>query len=148
MVIMDKKKVYIINGPNLDLVGKREPSIYGHRAMSEIIMDVVSEYIDSLDIVYRSSNHEGDIIDMLHAADEDSNALGVVLNAGAYTHTSLAIADAIRAISLPVVEVHLSNISAREPIRRTSLISDACRGSIAGFGGAVYSLGVRALTML
>ena len=139
------KTIYIINGPNLDLVGKREPSIYGNRAMSDIIMDVVTRYGDRAVIVYKSSNHEGDIIDMLHAADTDHDALGVVLNAGAYTHTSLAIADAIRAISLPVVEVHLSNTAAREPIRQTSLIAPACRGTIAGFGAAVYSLAVEAL---
>lgn len=137
------KKVLIINGPNLNLLGTREPGIYGSETMADV-MDGLCNRFTEISIDYFQSNHEGDIIDRLHSADKE-DFVGVVLNAGAYTHTSLAIADAIAAISLPVVEVHISNITARETIRHTSLITPVCRGIIAGFGTDSYLLGIEAL---
>lgn len=137
------KKILIINGPNLNLLGTREPGIYGNETMADVIERLRSRFAD-INIDYFQSNHEGAIINRLHDADKE-DFVGVVLNAGAYTHTSLAIADAISAISLPVVEVHISNIAARESIRHTSLISSVCRGIIAGFGTDSYRLGIEAL---
>ena len=139
--------ILIINGPNLNLVGSREPSTYGREPMDSIIARATDFARDhNISVDYFQSNHEGEIIDRLHqAAAQSRGCLGIVLNAGAYTHTSLAIADAIRAISLPVVEVHLSNVAAREPIRHTSLIAPACVGTIAGFGPKVYTLAIQAL---
>lgn len=138
-------KVLIINGPNLNLLGTRQPEIYGVKSLRDIALDVADEFGPDLIAEWWQSNSEGAIIDKLHQAGFDHSYAGIVLNAGAYTHTSLAIADAIAAIELPVVEVHLSNIAAREPMRHTSLIAPVCAGSIAGFGGKVYSLAVRAL---
>lgn len=137
------EKILIINGPNLNLLGTREPGIYGNSTMDNVISGLRAEY-NAIEIEYYQSNHEGAIIDRLHAADKE-NFRGVVLNAGAYTHTSLAIADAIAAISVPVVEVHISNISARESIRHKSMITPVCRGIIAGFGIDSYRLGIEAL---
>lgn len=137
------EKILIINGPNLNLLGTREPGIYGNNTMDDVISGLRAEYSD-IEIEYYQSNHEGAIIDRLHAAAKE-NFRGVVLNAGAYTHTSLAIADAIAAISVPVVEVHISNISARESIRHKSMITPVCRGIIAGFGVDSYRLGIEAL---
>ena len=137
------EKILIINGPNLNLLGTREPGIYGNNTMDDVISGLRAEYSD-IEIEYYQSTHEGAIIDRLHAADKE-NFRGVVLNAGAYTHTSLAIADAIAAISVPVVEVHISNISARESIRHKSMITPVCRGIIAGFGVDSYRLGIEAL---
>ncbi|MDE7451845.1 MAG: type II 3-dehydroquinate dehydratase [Paramuribaculum sp.] len=137
------KKILIINGPNLNLLGTREPGIYGSETMADVIDSLRSRFT-GCNIEYFQSNHEGEIIDRLHSADKE-DFMGVVLNAGAYTHTSLAIADAIAAISLPVVEVHISNISARESIRHTSLITPVCKGIIAGFGTDSYRLGIEAL---
>lgn len=135
------KKVLIINGPNLNLLGKREPEIYGNKTM-ESCLESLAEICK---IEYFQSNHEGAIIDKLHQVGFDYTYSGIVLNAGAYTHTSLAIADAIAAIDIPVVEVHISNVHAREEIRRKSLISNVCRGVICGFGLDSYRLGVEAL---
>lgn len=134
-------KVLIINGPNLNLLGRREPAVYGTQTM-----DAALEACSRLcEIEYFQSNSEGAIIDRLHAVGFDDSYAGIVLNAGAYTHTSLAIADAIAAIERPVVEVHISNVHAREEIRRRSLIGPVCRGIIAGFGLDSYRLGVEAL---
>lgn len=135
-------KILIINGPNLNLLGTREPDIYGSRSFESYLTEL-REMLDGDEIQYRQSNHEGDIIDFLHEADCD----GIILNAGAYTHTSLAIADAIAAISIPVIEVHISNIAARETIRHTSLIAPVCQGSIAGFGLNSYFLAAQAIIM-
>lgn len=135
------KKVLIINGANLNLLGKREPSVYGSSTMESCLVSL--RHLCEVD--YFQSNHEGDIIDKLHQVGFDRSYAGIVLNAGAYTHTSLAIADAIAAIELPVVEVHISNVHAREEIRHRSLISGVCRGVIAGFGLDSYRLGVEAL---
>lgn len=138
-------KILIINGPNLNLLGEREPEVYGRVSMDDYLKALAVDY-PNVDIDYYQSNHEGDIIDMLQEAGSDSELTGVVLNAGAYTHTSLAIADAIRAIATPVVEVHISNTAARpEAIRHQSLISAACRGTITGFGMDSYRLGIEAL---
>ena len=123
-------KVLIINGPNLNLLGRREPGIYGSQTM-DAALDACRRIAD---IEYFQSNHEGALIDKLPQVGFSKDYAGIVLNAGAYTHTSLALADAIAAIELPVVEVHISNVHAREEIRHRSLISGVCRGVIAGFG--------------
>lgn len=139
-------KILIINGPNLNLLGVREPDIYGNVSMDDFIAALSVDY-PNVDIEYYQSNHEGDIIDRLHDAGFDESYAGVVLNAGAYTHTSLAIADAIKAIKLPVIEVHISNIHSREEIRHRSLISPVCKGVIAGFGMNSYTLAIEALLL-
>lgn len=139
------KKVLIVNGPNLNLLGVREPGIYGAESMEAVLAQLRREFAD-VDIEYFQSNHEGAIIDRLHAAAYGASpADGIVLNAGGYTHTSVAIADAIAAIPVPVVEVHISNVHAREEFRHHSYLSPVCRGTIAGFGVKVYALAVRAL---
>lgn len=137
------KKYLIINGPNLNLLGRREPGIYGRKSMDEILDEVDSRFTD-VQIDYYQSNHEGDIIDRLQRAD-DQGYSGIALNAGAYTHTSLAIADAISSISVPVVELHLSNVFAREDVRHTSLLAPVCMGVISGFGDKSYILAIEAL---
>lgn len=136
--------ILILNGPNLNLQGFREPEIYGHRTLDDIIEGLRFEFPD-VRIESIQSNHEGALIDAIHDTRTDEACLGIVLNAGAYTHTSLALADAIAGVPTPVVEVHLSNTAAREEIRRTSLIAPACIGTISGFGPLSYSLAVRAL---
>lgn len=133
-------KILILNGPNLNLLGRRQPEIYGDTTLAASV-DLLSATFPEVEIEHFQSNHEGDIIDRLQTTDAD----GIVLNAGGYTHTSVAIADAIAAIATPVVEVHISNIAAREPFRRESLISAVCVGTIAGFGIDSYRLGVEAL---
>ncbi|MDE6371742.1 MAG: type II 3-dehydroquinate dehydratase [Duncaniella sp.] len=135
-------KLLIINGPNLNLLGTREPSVYGTRSFESYLHEL-REMLDGDQVDYFQSNHEGDIIDALHAADCD----GIILNAGAYTHTSLAIADAIKAIQIPVIEVHISNVAAREAIRHTSLIAPVCTGTITGFGLNSYFLAAQAFIM-
>ncbi len=137
-------RILIINGPNLNLLGVREPEIYGRLSMEGYIEAIKADY-PNVEIDYYQSNHEGDIIDRLHNDGFDEELNGIILNAGAYTHTSLAIADAIKAIKTPVIEVHISNVHAREAIRHTSLISPVCRGVIAGFGLDSYRLAIEAL---
>lgn len=138
-------KFLIINGPNLNLLGQREPDIYGRRTMADILAELDSEFAED-DIDYYQSNHEGELIDRLHEAGYgDEPCDGIVLNAGGLTHTSVSLADAVAAIPVPVVEVHLSNIAAREEWRRRSLLAPICRGSICGFGPAVYALALAAL---
>lgn len=138
-------KILIINGPNLNLLGVREPDVYGRISMDDYLKALAVDY-PHVEIDYYQSNHEGDLIDRLHEAGFDSSLAGIVFNAAAYTHTSLALADAIRSIETPVVEVHISNVAARqEPIRHKSLIAPACRGTIAGFGMDSYRLGIEAL---
>ncbi|MBD5347501.1 MAG: type II 3-dehydroquinate dehydratase [Bacteroides sp.] len=139
------KKILIINGPNLNLLGRREPGIYGSTGMDACLAALRMRYKDSVEIAYFQSNHEGELIDRLHEAGFDSSLSGIVLNAGAYTHTSLSIADAISAIERPVVEVHISNVHSREEIRHRSMISGVCKGVIAGFGLDSYRLGIEAL---
>lgn len=137
-------RILIINGPNLNLLGRREPGIYGNCSM-ESYLETLREQYPNHSIEYFQSNHEGDIIDKLHEVGFDNDMEGIVLNAGAYTHTSLAIADAIAAINVPVVEVHISNVHAREEVRHHSMISKVCRGVIAGFGMNSYRLGIDAI---
>lgn len=135
--------ITIINGPNLNLLGVREPGIYGSRGFDSYLEELRKLY-PQVDIAYFQSNHEGDIIDKLHEVGFRATD-GVVLNAGAYTHTSLAIADAISAINAPVIEVHISNVHAREEVRHHSMISGVCRGVIAGFGLDSYRLALEHL---
>ncbi|MFN9812289.1 MAG: type II 3-dehydroquinate dehydratase [Deltaproteobacteria bacterium] len=138
--------VLVIHGPNLNLLGAREPEIYGTQTLAQIDAGLVSLGRElGLTVECLQSNHEGVILDWLHAAAQRSDVLGVVLNPGAYTHSSLAIHDAIAGISLPCVEVHLSNVAAREEFRRRSVVAPACVGTIAGFGADSYALGIRAL---
>lgn len=139
------KKIMIINGPNLNFLGKRETNIYGHDTLDDII-EYTKKETEALgaDITAYQSNHEGEIVDLLYRAfDEDYD--GVVINAGAYSHYSIAIRDAISSVKLPCVEVHLSNIHARDEFRHKSVISAVCVGMICGFGKHVYPLGVRVL---
>ena len=138
-------KILIINGPNLNLLGRREPGIYGNETMDTCIQKLCDCYVND-QIEYFQSNHEGAIIDKLHEVGFDEQYTGIVLNAGAYTHTSLAIADAIAAIKLPVIEVHISNVHAREAVRHHSMIIGVCKGVIAGFGLDSYRLAIEALS--
>lgn len=133
-------KILILNGPNLNLLGSREPEIYGRTTLEDIERALRANFPD-VEFVFRQSNHEGELIDLI----QNTDAQGILLNAGAYTHTSLALADCIAAVEVPVVEVHISNIFAREDIRRRSLIAPVCAGTISGFGPMSYALGVQAL---
>ena len=136
-------KILIINGPNLNLLGTREPQHYGTGTMDSVLDALKSQYPD-VQFDYYQSNVEGFLIDRLHKTLEEP-CDGVVLNAGAYTHTSVARRDAIAAIKVPVVEVHISNVHSREEFRQRSLISAVCKGVIGGFGLDSYRLGVEAL---
>ena len=138
--------VLVLNGPNLNFLGRREPQISGHTTLTDVIDELRRRYDGTLVIDHLQSNHEGVLIDRLQAAADEPNLLGVVLNAGAYTHTSVALRDAVSSIApLPVVEVHVSNVQAREDFRHRSLIGAVCRGVIAGFGTDSYRLAVEAL---
>jgi len=130
-------KIAIINGPNLNLLGTREKDIYGEESFGAII-DRLSTLFPEFEIIYHQSNIEGEIINILHSSALKCN--GIVLNAAGYTHTSVSIADAVKAVEVPVVEVHISNILAREEFRHNSLISPGCAGSIFGFGTEGYRL--------
>ncbi len=141
---MENPYIAVINGPNLNLLGKRQPEIYG-TATLEDIMDGLRRTFPQMRFTHCCRQGEGDVIEAIHNEGFDSDCLGIVLNAGAYTHTSLAIADAVSAVPAPVVEVHLSNIFAREEIRHRSLIAAVCAGSVSGFGARSYELAVRAL---
>lgn len=136
-------KLLIINGPNLNLLGRREKDIYGNLSF-EAYLKKLRKFYPDCSIEYFQSNIEGEIIDALQKAGFLYD--GIILNAGGYTHTSVAIADAIRAIRTPVVEVHITNLSAREPFRHTSFISPAVKGSIMGFGLDGYRLAVESLS--
>ena len=134
------KKILILNGPNLNLLGRREPGIYGARGFEDYFEELKQRFADVAELSYFQSNHEGDLLDKLHEVGFSFD--GVVLNAGAYTHTSIALQDAIRGIQTPVVEVHISNVHQREEFRHRSLISCACRGVICGFGLDSYRLAI------
>jgi 3-dehydroquinate dehydratase II len=135
-------KILIINGPNLNLLGKREQLVYGTESF-EAILQRLRDSAPDYQIDFFQSNIEGELIDCLQKAD--GNFKGILLNAGGYSHTSVALADAIAAIQTPVVEIHLSNIFAREDYRHVSIIGKQCRGSISGFGAESYSLGLQYL---
>ncbi len=134
--------ILIINGPNLNLLGKREPELYGNLAFEPYFESLKKEFPDS-NLTYFQTNIEGEIIDAIH--EFGFTVDGIVLNAGAYTHTSIAIADAIAAVVSPVVEVHISNVYAREEIRHKSLIAKNCKGVIGGFGLLSYKLAIFSL---
>ena len=134
--------IHIINGPNLNLVGLREPEVYGNRSLDQYLQELVKQYPQHEIDVYQS-NIEGEIVDQLQQVGFDD--CGIILNAGGYTHTSVAIADAVAAITAPVVEVHISNIYAREPFRHKSLLSPVCKGIVAGFGLDSYRLALLSL---
>ena len=133
-------KLLIINGPNLNLLGTREPEIYGNQTFKEYFNDLQKRF-DSVELSYYQSNIEGELIDMLHDARKEFD--GVILNAAAYTHTSVAIADAIKAIETPVIEVHISNTHARESFRHKSFLSPVVKGVILGFGLKSYDLAIQ-----
>lgn len=133
------KRILIINGPNLNLLGKREPGVYGNQSFDEYFQVLKKKYPEA-GLEYFQSNHEGALIDKIHETGFSYD--GIVLNAGAYTHTSVAIADAIRAVTTPVVEVHISNIHKREAFRHHSFLSEACKGCIVGFGLDSYRLAI------
>lgn len=135
-------KIQIINGPNLNLLGKREPDVYGDSSFEAYLAELRAQYPD-LQLDYYQSNHEGDLIDCIHRVGFLYD--GIVLNAGAYTHTSIALHDALRAVPAPCVEVHISNVHQREAFRHHSTISSACLGVICGFGLHSYRLAIEAL---
>ena len=137
-----RMKIQIINGPNINLLGKREPSIYGGRSFEDYLEELKGRY-PQVEFDYYQSNVEGFLIDKIHEVGFDVD--GIVLNAGAYTHTSIALQDAIRAVTSPTIEVHISNVHQREEFRHKSMISCACVGVICGFGLDSYRLGVEAL---
>ncbi len=140
--------ILVLNGPNLNLLGVREPAIYGRATLADVervCRESAGRYGHEID--FRQSNHEGVLVDALHEAGAApaGSVLGVVFNAAAYTHTSVALHDAIKAIGLPVIEVHLSNVHAREPFRHHSYLSPACAGVVMGFGATSYVLAIEAL---
>ena len=144
------KKIQIINGPNLNLLGKREPGIYGQMSFEEYLPQLQARYPDA-DISYYQSNVEGELINKMQQVGTPFGSSGsevvdgIILNAGAYTHTSIALQDCIRSLKCPVIEVHISNIHQREAFRHQSLISCACKGVICGFGLDSYRLAIEAL---
>lgn len=138
-------KIQIINGPNLNLLGQREPGIYGSESFDSYLATLRAKYPD-VEIDYYQSNVEGELINKMQQAGFFDGYDGIVLNAGAYTHTSVALHDCIRAITTPVIEVHISNVHQREEFRHHSFISSACRGVICGFGLDSYRLAIEALT--
>ncbi len=137
--------ILIINGPNLNLLGKREKSVYGDSSFENYLCELRAQYPQH-QINYFQSNVEGELINAIHN-NGFGETDGIILNAGAYTHTSIAISDAIRAVTVPVIEVHISNIHAREAYRHVSMIAAACKGSIIGFGLNSYRLAVEALSI-
>ncbi len=143
----DVKPIYVLNGPNLNLLGTREPEIYGRVTLAEIER-ACADRAGQLGrtVLFRQSNIEGELVNWLQEARD--KAAAVVLNAGAYTHTSIAIHDAIKAIGIPVIETHLSNPAAREEFRHVSLVGQAAKGVIAGFGATSYLLAIEAAALL
>jgi 3-dehydroquinate dehydratase-2 len=140
----DMPTIYVLNGPNLNLLGTREPEIYGDETLDDIAGQVEDAAREAgVQIDFRQSNHEGHLVDWLHEANAEG-AKAVLLNAGALTHTSLALYDAVRSIRVPVIEVHISNPAAREEFRRHSYVGMAAKGSIAGFGANSYLLALKA----
>jgi 3-dehydroquinate dehydratase-2 len=143
----DGKPIYVLNGPNLNLLGTREPDIYGHATLADIEKACIERAAQlGRTLVFRQSNVEGELVNWLHEARD--KAAAVILNAGAYTHTSVALHDAIKAIAIPVIETHLSNPAAREDFRHVSLVGQAAKGVIAGFGATSYLLAIEAAALL
>jgi 3-dehydroquinate dehydratase II len=142
------KTVYVLNGPNLNLLGTREPKTYGRATLSDVqklCREAAKRH--KLGVEFRQSNHEGEIVDQIHEAGAKA-AAGIIINPGAYTHTSIAIRDAIAAVELPVIEVHISNIFARESFRHLSHIAPVAKASLCGFGVAGYALAIDGLAAL
>lgn len=138
------QKVLIINGPNINMLGTREPEVYGSQTLEDLQTLVLAEAQTlDLEVEFVQSNHEGEIIDAIQLANENYNY--IILNAGAYSHYSIAIRDAVASISVPVIEVHISNIFAREEFRHQSVLAPVCRGMICGFGISGYVLALHAL---
>jgi 3-dehydroquinate dehydratase-2 len=141
------KPIFVLNGPNLNLLGEREPDIYGSQTLSDIensLQELARDLGGTID--FRQSNHEGELIDWLHEARH--GAAAVIINAGGYTHTSVSLRDAVAALRIPVIEVHLTNIYARESFRRRNFLSEVVEGTIAGLGAQGYSLALRAALSL
>jgi 3-dehydroquinate dehydratase II len=142
------KSVYVLNGPNLNLLGTREPQTYGHATLKDLERLCRDRaMLHKLDLEFRQSNHEGDLIDWIHEAGA-KKAAGIVLNAGGLTHTSVSIRDAVASVSIPVVEVHISNIFARDPFRHHSHIAPVAKASLCGFGIEGYALAIEGLAAL
>jgi len=142
------KSVYVLNGPNLNLLGTREPQTYGRATLQDVerlCRDAAKHH--KLDVEFRQSNHEGELVDWIHEAAA-KKATGIVLNAGGYTHSSIAIRDAVAAVQVPVVEVHISNIFAREDFRHHSHIAPVAKGTLAGFGVNGYALAIDGLAAM
>ena len=135
-------KILVLNGPNINLIGKREPGIYGSKSIDEYFKELVERF-PQIELVYYQSNVEGELINKIHEVGFSYD--GIVLNAGAYTHTSVALQDCIRSLKTPVIEVHISNVHQREEFRHKSMISCACKGVILGFGLDSYRLAIEAL---
>lgn len=134
------KKILILNGPNLNLLGKREPGVYGNQSFEDYFATLKGLFSD-IELHYFQSNHEGALIDKIHEVGFTFD--GIVINAGGYTHTSIALADALSAVTTPAIEVHISNIHAREPFRHHSYLTSRCKGMICGLGLKGYELAVR-----
>ncbi|MBX9616415.1 MAG: 3-dehydroquinate dehydratase [Caulobacteraceae bacterium] len=137
--------VHVLNGPNLNLLGTREPEVYGHATLADVEALCVRA-ADGATVVFRQTNHEGELVDWVHEARQSASAL--VINAAGYTHTSIALLDALRTLTIPVVECHLSNPMAREAFRHTSYVSLAATGIVSGFGAHSYDLAVKAALRL
>lgn len=135
-------KIQIINGPNLNLLGKREPDVYGNLSFESYLLSLKEKY-PHVSLAYFQSNIEGELVNKIHETGFSFD--GIILNAGAYTHTSIALRDAIKAVTTPVIEVHISNVYARESFRHTSMLSAVCKGVIAGFGMDSYRLAIEAI---
>ena len=141
-----KPNIHVINGPNLNLLGRREPEIYGTETLDEIQTNIQESCSDlDVELHFAQSNSEGEIIDMIQQARFEHGADAIVINPGAYTHYSIATRDAIQAVGIPVIEVHLSNIHSREPFRHVSIIAGACKGRIEGLGWRGYAAAIRVL---
>jgi 3-dehydroquinate dehydratase-2 len=142
------KTIYVLNGPNLNLLGTREPKTYGRATLADVeVLCRRAAQPHKLEVAFRQSNHEGEIVDSIHEAGA-KKALGIIINAGAYTHTSIAIRDAIAAVAPPVIEVHISNVFARESFRHHSHIAPVARASLCGFGITGYALAIDGLAAL
>lgn len=141
-------KIMVLNGPNLNVLGRREKSIYGTATLQDIENLVMSRALSlGMEVVFFQSNHEGELIEKIHAALKEG-ITGIIINPGGFTHTSVALRDALLSVNIPFIEVHLSNVAAREPFRQTNFFSDIAAGTISGLGPLGYVLGVEALREL